>query len=166
MAAYCTDCTFKKKIKKSKSELPLRKPDQFAIPRPPDQLVLFPRLRRSCCRDSGRNRMGCAIVIVGVILACDEDTLRFDAGDSTPSRFAAVSSFRRCIAKARIDEEILQRVVQRRGDILSREPRWMREAPRRTQQNMGLRRGCEQSRGKRQDESREPTRATLGEALK
>ena len=92
--------------------------------------------------------MGCPIVIVGAILACDEDTLRFDAGDSTPSRFAAVSSFLCCIAKARIDEEILQRVVQRRADILSREPRRMREAPRRTQQNMGLRRGYEQSRGK------------------
>jgi hypothetical protein len=52
------------------------------------------------------------------------------------------------VTKARIDEEILQRVVQRRTDILSREPRWMREAPRRAEQNMRLRRGCEQSRGK------------------
>jgi len=129
VAAYYTHRTFKNK----KSELPLRKPDQFAVPRPPDQLVLFPRLRRSCCRGGGRNRMGCPIVIVRAILTCDEDTLRFDAGDSTPSRFAAVSSFRRCLAKARIDEEILQRVVQRRADILSREPRWMREAPRRTE---------------------------------
>ena len=133
-----------------KSELPLRKPDQFAVPRPPDQLVLFPRLRRSRHRDGGCNKMGCTIVavIVGAILTCDEDTLRFDASDSTPSRLAAISSSfrrrrRRCVAKARIDEKVLQRVVQRRADVLSREPRRMREAPRRTEQNVGLRRGCE-----------------------
>lgn len=105
--------------------------------------------------------MGCDIVIVGAILACDEDTLRFVAADSTPSRFAAaaVSSCRRCVTKSRIDEEIPQRVVQRRTDILSWEPRWMREASRRTEQNMRLRRGCEQVTTRGKMELRKPTRA-------
>jgi len=48
--------------------------------------------------------------LLELFLACDEDTLRFNASDSTPSYFAAVSS-RRCVAKAKIDEEILQHFV-------------------------------------------------------
>jgi len=111
---------------------------------------------------SSSSSLASTVLVVGTVAAtgwdvpsslsepepCDEDTLRFDAADSTPSRFTVVSSYRRCVAKARIDEKILQRVVQHRTDILSREPRWMREAPWRTEQNMRLRRGCDQSRGK------------------
>jgi hypothetical protein len=87
---------------------------------------------------------GCAIIVVGVILACDEDAFRFgfEAGDSAPSLQFGISS-NSCVAKARVDEEILQHVVQRRADVLPREPRWMREAPRRAEQYMGLRRRCE-----------------------
>ena len=63
MTAYCIDCIFKNQ----KSELPLRKPDQPAVPHPPGQPVLFLRLRCSCYRDGDRNRMRCAITIVGAI---------------------------------------------------------------------------------------------------
>ena len=89
---------------------------------------------------------GCAIIVVGAILACDEDAFRFgfgfDAGDSAPSLHFDISPCS-CVAKAGVDEEILQHVVQRRADVLPREPRRMREAPRRAEQYMGLRRRCE-----------------------
>lgn len=81
--------------------------------------------------------------VIGAGAAGDEDTLGgFDASGSTPRRFAALSRRHRAF-NARVDEEIAQDVIERCADVLSREPRWMGEAPRGAEQHVGLRRGCE-----------------------
>ena len=134
VAAYCTNCT-------SNPKLPLREPSQLAIPSPPNQIILFTSLRHSG-RDSGSGGVRYAIFRAG--LAADEDAFRFDASSPTPPWFA-VTIRRLCAAKAGIDEEILQHVVQRRADVLSRDPCGMREAPRRTEQHVCLSRGYSQS---------------------
>ena len=125
MAANCT------KIALSESGLPLREPRQLAIPSPPNQLVLFNGLRDSG-RGGGSGGVRYGHAIIGASLAADEDALRFGASGSAPPRFADPSR-RLCAAKAGIDEEVPQHVVQRRADVLSREPCRMREAPRRTE---------------------------------
>jgi hypothetical protein len=100
MTAYCT----------SKSELPLREPDQLAIPSPPNQLIiLFTGLRH------GVREMRYAIIIGASLAATDEDALGFNASGSTPPRIAFL-----CIPKARINEEIPQHIIQRRANVLSR----------------------------------------------
>lgn len=121
------------------SVLPLRKSGQLAIPTPPNWLVLL--FTHLCSK-----RVDIAQALVWPRLAGDQNTFRFDTGRRPAPSWLAVPNCRRVIVttKAGIDDEIPQRLVQRRASALSREPRWMREAPGRTEQDVRLCRGCKQ----------------------
>ena len=125
----------------AKSELPLCEPGQLAIPSPPNQLILFTGLRRSHRDGAG----GARYAIFGAALATDEDAIRFDASGSTGARFAVPSRRRLCANKTGVNEEIPQHCVHGPADVLSREPRRMREAPGRTEQYVRLRWGYNKS---------------------